>query len=258
MMESDEEDAKGLVRDILEIGVILAAIIILSKLFLGAHMLVPLVAVTSCSMYHEGDFLGVGCPVYHSGDWDGWLLRSNISRSRIESFPLRSGFSMGDMILTIAPGAGETVLPIFSDTPLGDVIIYERDRAPHKTGDVGPIIHRVVGIVSVRDWRVVDVTGTLSCLSVEDFEDRYIGYVRDCVDGGVCYYSSFPETGDFSFYITKGDNNPGVDQCPITNSYAGDIALPVTDAQLTARGWIRIPFVGWAKLLLSGIIDFIF
>ena len=45
-------------RDILEVLVTLAVIIIVLQLLLGAHMTVPLVAVVSCSMLHQDDVIG--------------------------------------------------------------------------------------------------------------------------------------------------------------------------------------------------------
>ncbi len=227
---------KGLVRDLIEVGITLAVIIILSKVLLGAHMLVPLVAVTSQSMLHTSD------------EWHSWLISHNISEEDIQRFPFRGGFARGDMIITITPNNKGTIHPLFSDTKIGDVVIYKRDKL-HK-GNEPPIIHRVVGIVWVKDWKVNSTEGTLACLTEEDFENIYIHYVKNCVQGFNCPYTDFPEIGDFRFYITKGDNNPNADQCSSSRYYEGDIALPVTDAQLTARGWIVIPYLGLLKLYL--------
>ncbi|RLI88900.1 MAG: hypothetical protein DRO62_02825 [Candidatus Altiarchaeales archaeon] len=223
-------EIRGWLRDFAEVAIALTVIIGVSKLLLGAHMLVPLVAVTSSSMLHTSD------------EWQNWLISHNISEEELKGFPMGGGFARGDMILTITPDNKGVIHPFFSDTKIGDVIIYKRDKL-HR-GNAPPIIHRVVGVVWVEGWRVRDTDGTLDCLTVEDFEDRYIPYVKNCVYGSSCPYTDFPETGSFRFYITKGDNNPGSDQCV-------NIALPVTDAQLTARGWIVIPYVGWLKLALN-------
>ncbi len=218
------------VRDIGEVIATLVVIVVVSKLFLGAGMLIPLVAVTSGSMLHTSD------------EWQNWLLSNNVSNEEISTFPMRGGFAKGDMVVTITPDGKGTIHNFFSKTELGDVIIYKRDKQ-HMLG-APPIIHRIVGVVKVKDWEVDSVEGVLDCLSVEEFNGRYIPYVRDCIDGGRCLYQDFPESGDFNMYITKGDNNPRSDQCV-------NIALPVTDAQLTARGWITIPYLGWLKLILS-------
>ncbi len=230
-----KKEIKGLVRDVAEVAVTLAIILIVSKLIFGAGMLVPLVAVTSNSMLHLNN------------GWGTWLNARGIPGEHINSFPLRSGFSQGDMILTVTPDGKGTILPIFSDTHLGDVVIYNRDLL-HRGSE--PIIHRVVGVVNVTDYRVSGVEGTLDCLTEEEFNHRYIKFIQSCQQGGDCPYNKFPNTGDFRFYITKGDNNYGTDQCGPGNG----IALPVPDSQLIARGWLRIPYLGWLKLGLNSIL----
>src|SRR3989344_3722102 len=76
----------------------LALIILLIKLvffplltlFTGSQL--PLVVVDSCSMYHQGNF----------DDW--WFRHStqyenlNIEKETFESFPLKNGFSKGDIM----------------------------------------------------------------------------------------------------------------------------------------------------------------
>jgi len=243
MEEKLIEEVKGWVRDLVEVFVVLAVIIILSKIFLGANLLLPLVAVTSCSMYHGGSLLsGAGCQS-HSG-WDGWLDGRNIS---VDGLPFYYGFSKGDMIITVTPDGGGVLLPLFPETAVGDVVIYNRDKL-HPGNE--PIIHRVVGLVRVSDWRVEGVEGTLACLTIEGFNKTYIRHVRDCVEGGECFYRDYPDSGSFNLYITKGDNNPYPDQCGSN----GGIALPVNERQLVARGWIRIPYLGWLKIALNEII----
>ncbi|HEX55355.1 MAG: hypothetical protein DRO94_03270 [Candidatus Altiarchaeales archaeon] len=228
-------DLREWLTEVVEMLVILGAIILLSRLFLGADMLVPLVAVTSQSMLHVSD------------SWKVWLQEHGISKDRIEKFPMQNGFAMGDMIVTITPDGEGTIIRLFPDTQLGDVIIYRRDKL-HPGNE--PIIHRVVGIVYVRDWDIEGIEGTLDCLSEDDFRNKFIPYIRDCIDGKRCPYREFPKTGTFKFFITKGDNNPVSDQCGIGTG----IALPVNEEQLTARGWIRLPYIGWLKLLMNYIL----
>lgn len=232
--------SRGWLIDVGEVSWILLIIILGSQFFLGPKMLVPLVAVTSGSMFHSD-----------GGDWRFWMIDHGIPESEISTFPMQNGFATGDMILTITPDREGTLFPIFSDTRLGDVVIYTRDKL-HAGNE--PIIHRVVGIVDVRDFKLYNKTGTLDCLKEEDFEGTYIPYVRNCNEKtGLCPYSTFPETGNFRFYMTKGDNyltNKVTDQCG-TN---GGISLPVTEKQLTARGWIRLPYIGYLKLLLNSIL----
>jgi hypothetical protein len=221
---------RGWLKDIGEVALTLAAIIILSKLFLGAGQLIPLVAVTSDSMLHTSD------------SWRSWLLSQNVSEDAVKSFPMQGGFATGDMIVTITPNGGGTVHGLFSDTALGDVVIYERDMR-HSPGSP-PIIHRIVGVVTVRDWRVSGTEGALDCLSEGDLEETYLPQVKACSAGMYCPYYHYPSSGNFRMYVTKGDNNPRTDQCL-------DIALPVTDSQLTSRGWISIPYIGYLKLILN-------
>ncbi|MEA3255685.1 MAG: S26 family signal peptidase [Candidatus Altiarchaeota archaeon] len=259
MMDLNEE-VKSWVRDIAEVLVTLAVVLIVLKLLLGAHMMVPLVAVVSCSMLHEGDAIGSvsyglaqisypillddSCSYRYSKSWVNWI-KKRMPGQDTDKFPLRSGFSVGDMILVITPDGGGTILPFFSETKVGDVIIFNRDK---NTGNE-PIIHRVVGIVKVKDWRIQAVEGTLDCTTEQDFTDKYIRYVRECQEGTAgCRYRDYPKGSEFEFYITKGDNNEGTDQCSAS-------ILPVTDAQVTARGWLRIPYVGWLKLVLNRILN---
>ena len=252
------ERTKPLWRDVLEVLVSLAVILVVLRLLLGANMPVPLVAVVSCSMLHEDDAIGFlsygfsqatgplfteGTCVYDAGkNWREWI-KQRIPNADIESFPLKSGFSVGDMILVITPDGGGTILPFFSETKVGDVVIYSRDERS-RGGE--PIIHRVIGIVKVRNGQVAGVEGTLDCFSEYEFTNRFIPSIATCRQGGPCPYKTVPSGDDYDFYLTKGDNNKGSDQC---NSI-----LPIPDSQVIARGWIRIPYVGWLKLFLNRIL----
>ncbi len=255
MDEKRRQEIVGWLRDVVEIIVILSVIILLSRAFLGAHMLLPLVAVTSCSMYHQGSLWnGVGCIANVERpewiEWDAWLRNHNFSQEKINTLPFQNGFSTGDMIITVTPDGEGTLLPLFPETNLGDVVIFNRD-IPHMKKHPGkdPIIHRVVGSVKVKDFRIVEIEGTLDCLTPEDFNDTFIPYIRNCIAGASCPYKEHPSSGDFNFYMTKGDNNPATDQC-------NNLAFPVTDSQLVARGWIRVSYVGWLKIALNMIIPF--
>ncbi len=231
--ESNESGIIAWIKDIGEVIATLLAIIILSRLFLGPQMLIPLVAVTSSSMLHTDD------------RWSDWLKAENISENTIDTFPLKGGFATGDMILTVTPNKEGTIHGLFSETQLGDVIIYKRDKVYRP--DAPPIIHRVVGIVRIKNGEIDSVEGTLECMDLEDFETTYLQNIKNCNNGGKCPYIEYPNSPDFNFYVTKGDNNPRSDQCI-------NIAYPVTDSQLTARGWIVIPYVGWLKIILNAII----
>ncbi len=208
---------------------VLIAIVVLKLLF-GADMLVPLVVVTSSSMVHEpGD-----------SSWRAWMTGRGISDDRVDSFPMQGGFNMGDMILVKNPEAG-----------LGDVVIYERDFHHLHFESTDPIIHRVVGVAYVRGYVPVDSDGTLDCLTLDGLKP-YAELVRDCHRGVEdCPYPDYPVGGDFRFFITKGDHNTGTDQC----SSRLNISYPVNEEQVKGRALLRLPYLGWLKLLLNFIIS---
>jgi signal peptidase I len=261
--KEDSEDGKPLWKEILEVLGSLVVILIVLRLLLGANMPVPLVAVVSCSMLHGDDVIGsisygfadvVGpllldgvCRYDASGSWQEWI-KERVPDAQPTKYPLSSGFSVGDMILVMTPDGKGTLLPFFPETKIGDVVIYKRDR--RSTGNE-PIIHRVVGIVKVNDGGIERVEGTLDCFTRKDFEEKFIPYVLSCQSGNPnCLYKEYPRGGSFRFYMTKGDNNKGTDQC------SG--ILPVTDSQVLARGWIRIPYLGWLKMVLNRILGVLF
>ncbi len=159
---------------------------------------------------------------HRDNEWTTWLMEHGISESRISNFPFQGGINQNDFVTIKSP---ENIM-------LGDVILYERDKR-HPYGN--NILHRVVGIVKVKDWKINSIDGTLDCLSENDFVNTYVPYVKNCVNKvDECPYNKFPETGTFKFYITKGDNpktNRVTDQCPP----GVGIALPVTDVQVIGK-----------------------
>jgi len=216
------------VRDIVDVAVTVAVIIAVLKVLFGADMLVPLVVVTSESMVHEaGD-----------NSWMIWLGSRGIGETQAMNFPMSGGFNMGDMIIVMNPSAS-----------LGDVIIYERDLDHMQFQTRDPIIHRIVGVARVKDYEIRSVEGTLDCKTPETLSDTVDRVLACQKNSGYCPYTRYPKTGDFSIFITKGDHNEGTDQC----NKRLDIAYPVTDAQVTGRALIRLPYLGWPKLLLSVI-----
>ncbi|MFH1403465.1 MAG: hypothetical protein ABIH11_04270 [Candidatus Altiarchaeota archaeon] len=227
MRESDW--IRSWARDFLEVGVTVAVIIIVLKVTLGAEMLVPLVVVTSGSMTHNpGDTA-----------WIDWLNFRNVTGETIDSFPLLNGFKRGDMIIVKSP-----------ESELGDVIIYERDLHHRDFMGNDPIIHRTVGVIHVSDWTYARHDGTLDCITMADI-DEAIESVKSCQSGGECRYPMYPSSGSFKLYVTKGDNNQGSDQC----SNRLRIAYLVNEAQITGRGFIRIPYIGYVKLLMNLILS---
>jgi len=222
------------IKDIVDVAVTVVVLIVVLKLLLNSQTLVPLVVVTSSSMVHD------------DGGWSSWLYENNHNKSMVSDYSFQNGFRRGDMIVTKSPGR----YLYFGETGVGDVVIYDRDLAHLDSANSGePIIHRVVGIASVFNDTLGDVSGTLDCVKEEDFE-KYIRTVTDCREGKSCPYAKVPDNSSYNFYITKGDNNPGTDQC----GFKSGIALPVTDSQLRARGWIRLPYIGYIKLVFNFVL----
>jgi hypothetical protein len=200
-----------LLRDIIEALVAVVIIIIILKVVLGSKLLMPIVVVISGSMLHEpGD-----------DSWNTWLTGHGVTGQQISNFPLQDGFARGDMIVTMRP-----------DVKLGDVVVYNRDPA-HNSQRSEPIIHRVVGVVTIEDSNVA-VEGTTDCWS----KDKILGYAQS--NSG---YSGKGNPDKLVFYITKGDHNAVSDQC-------GNIAFPVSEEQLLAKTFIKIPKIGYLKLCM--------
>jgi signal peptidase len=90
----------------------------------------PVVAVVSNSMEHEQGF-----DEWWAGQEDLYL-QFNITKNEFHSYPMRSGFNKGDIII------------LFGAKPekvkRGDIIVYWG-------GKEYPIIHRVVGVKSEKD-----------------------------------------------------------------------------------------------------------
>lgn len=227
------------IKDFIEVGVTVLVLIVVLRLAFGSLTLVPLVVVTSGSMLHVNE------------GWSNWLNNSWSDEALVSSIPFQSGFAKGDMIFTVSPDKYH----LFPDTRLGDVIIYDRDLAHlYKYASNEPIIHRIIGVIWIEDGSVARVDGTTACLDNESFR-KYIDFIRNCQDGkDKCLYPRYPEGNVYRFYITKGDNNPSPDQCGVN----GGIAYPVNQEQLKARGWVRLPYVGWIKLLFNYILLFVF
>jgi len=186
----------------------------------------PIVVVVSTSMLHENT------------EWKTWFEEHSLTYT---NFTFIDGFDKGDIIITKKA----------NEINIGDVIIYERD-SEHYEPNSAPIIHRVVGIISVKDWKFENYTGTLDCIDEEQIEDA-IERVKMCNNGLRCIYKNFPKEGNFKFYITKGDNNPTTDQCGLM-PYTPMSLIPET--QVITKAWILIPKVGYIKIWINDIISF--
>jgi signal peptidase I len=102
---------------------IIKVIIFPSLIFVTGSSL-PLAIVESCSMHHGDKF----------EDWwelkQSWYENNEISKQEFENFPLKNGFTKGDIFLITGVEKEEI--------EIGDVIIFNADGRP--------IIHRVVSL----------------------------------------------------------------------------------------------------------------
>lgn len=94
----------------------------------------PLVVVESSSMEHPGSFFGNVIGTDKSFDlwWQekgAWYEQRKINKTEAESWPLRTGFDKGDIIVVYRA----------SNPQVGDVIIFNANTKH-------PIIHRIVSI----------------------------------------------------------------------------------------------------------------
>jgi signal peptidase I len=111
------------------VSLILLIIIIKFLVFPGLSLAtgskLPLVVVESCSMYHPESF----------EDWwfrnSAWYTNRNITKTIFESFPMKNGFTKGDIIIVWG----------YSDYKKGDIIIFKPTSGP---AGQNPIIHRIV------------------------------------------------------------------------------------------------------------------
>lgn len=201
----------------------------------------PIVVVISASMLHDDT------------QWKKWFEENNLSYTK---FPFIDGFDKGDVIIT------KRTKNIF----LGDVVIYERDFE-HYGSESAPIIHRAVGIITIKDWKFENYIGTLDCIDTGKIVEE-IESVKMCNEGtkhyGVntavmekrCPYKNFPKEGNFKFYITKGDNNPVSDQCGLMGGKHIPMRL-IPETQIITNAWVLIPKVGYIKIWLNDIISYI-
>jgi len=212
------------IRDLADLAFTVGISLVILRLLFGAQMIVPLVVVTSGSMTHDG-----------SGQWMNWMEEHGLKEDKIKEFPLQNGFNMGDMLLVVYP-----------EPRLGDVVIYERDLDHLYFEQKDPIIHRVVGVAYIEDGTYRGKKGTLSCLEPDDMQG-FAKIITGCrTKKEKCPYPSLPENDTYRFLITKGDNNKMADICS-----KPQIAYPVNEAQVLGRGWIRLPYIGWLKILLN-------
>jgi signal peptidase I len=103
-------------------------------LIMGTSM--PIVAVISSSMEHEGDNWQEMDAYCSRGSCiqEEWYLEKRITPAEFEEFPFSGGFNKGDIMIIV----GKKV----ENIDVGDVIVFE-------AGKNYPIIHRVVAIKEI-------------------------------------------------------------------------------------------------------------
>lgn len=97
----------------------------------------PLVVVESSSMHHPGSFIGnvIGLEDNFEIWWQEkreWYESRDITEQEAESWPLRTGLEIGDIVLVTGHGKPE----------IGDIIIFNANQAH-------PIIHRIIKIEDI-------------------------------------------------------------------------------------------------------------
>ena len=141
----DDSLASWLVNIVLAFIIIKFIVYPLLALVFGTSL--PVVAVVSGSMEHEGSFdqwweSQAVCDQLQVCTQEEWYSQMNISEEQFKEFKLRNGFNKGDLILL--KGIDEEHISI------GDVLVYDAVGKPL------PIIHRVV---SISDEAVLDGKG---------------------------------------------------------------------------------------------------
>ena len=101
----------------------------------------PLVAVISGSMQHQGDFndwwsSNALCNNDQLCTQENWYAQYNITKDTFESFVLKNGFNKGDLILLRGKKSENIVV--------GDILVFS-SNAPY------PIIHRVINQSTIND-----------------------------------------------------------------------------------------------------------
>jgi len=108
---------------------ILIRFVLFPALSLITGSALPIVVVESCSMYHDSDF---------DSWWErnsAWYESNDITKEEFEKFPMKNGFTKGDIIFVWG----------HSKTKKGDIIIFEPENSEAKH----PIIHRVVTLAPI-------------------------------------------------------------------------------------------------------------
>jgi signal peptidase I len=107
----------------------------------------PLVVVESGSMHHPGTFIGNAIGMQENFDiwWENegkWYKIRDIDKEDAESWPLKTGLEMGDIVLVTGHGNLE----------VGDIIIFKANKKY-------PIIHRIINITEENGGKIYSTKG---------------------------------------------------------------------------------------------------
>lgn len=123
-----DDSLKGWIISLIFIFIIIK-FIFFPLLNLATGTSLPLAIVESCSMYHSGNIFG---------NFDNWWQRHdlkysslNINETEFQNFPLKKGFSKGDIVFIVRARPEKL--------KIGDIIIFN-------SGQTSPIIHRIISI----------------------------------------------------------------------------------------------------------------
>lgn len=217
---------KGLARDVLFAGIILAVMVL--SMFAYAGNWPPLVVVESASMQHGSAQSSIG--VIDTGD----MVFQQAAPNR-------------DSVITYLEGRARGY-STYGD--FGDVIIFRR------ASDPTPVIHRAIMYMTLHgngtadvpdilllpfpDWDARDASNlaTRIPMFLQSLTIRRMGYAQNIEL--TFNFDSFSIGGEHSGYVTKGDNNAGYDPAWVPR---------IEDVQGRARG--EIPWVGLIKLIFQ-------
>jgi len=125
-----DDSLKGWIFSLIFLFILVQYIIFPSlRLITGTNL--PLAIVETCSMYHQGNFFSTFQGWFNTQEEEKYL-KYNITKEEFERFPLKRGFSKGDIIFMIKPNPDKL--------KVGDIIAF--DAGTKST----PIVHRIIQI----------------------------------------------------------------------------------------------------------------
>ncbi len=194
----------------------------------------PVVVVTSGSMMHcaNANLEGVGPGLGKDCDASSFGRVGTIDPGDLVF--VRALGNVSD-VATLAGHGGSTY------GKAGDVVVYR----PYGSTATTPIIHRALFWLQVNG----DGTFTVSDLGlsrVRTLDQPNLTAFTKCALSTSGVHG--PLTAADSGFITKGDNNPGADQCP-----AGALSAPVRLEWVLGKARGELPWIGLVKLFVDSL-----